>query len=689
MKSHAILIANGSFPEFPELGALDLPRNDLLKLEKKLRDSKDWGFNVIPLIDMPAREISDKIADVLHKSNSDDLIVIHYSGHGLTNREASKLSLATIDTKAIRTPQREIGFDSITTLLQSRGKTRVLILLDCCHSGAAGTEVRGEPGTREPEPGFLQAGFKEVDEIRGEAQHEESDGVGSGVYVMTACSPNQIAAGRNGHGLFTAQILKAIDDTCTPVPGTENKALTVRSLYALVREGLRSSEQTPMLFVRGSQVANDLVVIPKGLPYYPTRESDVRRFKWNPTTNRESSHLRQVSPVYLLDSKFRMKDWNASFDDLIARPHGLSRGQHAGDFLKHLNNSNAVNLRTTIVFIVPSEDEQKRCEQTGEIPSTFPPVDVERFDYHTQRFGYVRFDKIATQIYEENLPSMTWCVNLSIRYCEREDDLWAHLKEIAMREIRWSKYAESYDEIIGDYPEYQKLVELIVAQVGNSEECLDLGAGTGNTTIALHNKAQVAGRQRRVTAIDTNEEMLFRLGNKLEANEALKQNTTVVKSDAVGYLRNFAQERKRQEKEADFFDACIMLNVLFVLDEPIECLTAIRHVLKPGGILSVSTPREGTDVHHLFRCIERHYKDKGSFPQIKQAFDRAYERNKELIPYATKDTVQDIRGYITQAGFSIETELDHQYDDCVIVIKAKKPRTKAGRRRPAHDPINQ
>ncbi len=687
MNRHAILIANCTFPRNQGLHTLELPRNDQEKLKKHLSEVKNAPFSIASLLDASAVEITDAITEVIRDSKFDDLVLIHYSGHGLTNPGASALSLAAYDTNDKRNPLREVQFQAIASLVHGSGRKRVLILLDCCHSGAAGSQGPCEiRGTIEPEVAELaltQLGFETTDdyddEIRGDAGSvlkENEDG--HGVYVMTACSPNQNAVGKNGYGLFTYQVIEAIKENLNQC-GSKTKPLTVRSLYSAVRQGLKDTAQTPMLFVRGGQTSDDMVIIPAGLPYQRQVPDELERFEWQPLTVREFSQLRQVAPVYLLSSKFAMKDWNGAFEHLIARQCKLSRGQHAGDFLKCLNNQIAVNERASKVFIEPAYDENERCDKTGEIAPSFPKVDIEQFDYKSDRYGYIRFDKIATQIIEPGYAPKTWCVNLSVNFCERADVLWEKLKEVAMRDVSWSKYAESYDDIIGEYPEYQKLVDLVVSQIGKSEVCLDLGAGTGNTTLALHRKAKLGGFDRLVTAIDTNEEMLARLIKKLEKkDERLK--TKVVKGDALGYLRNLAKERETREENKEFLDACVMLNVLFVLDEPIACLEAIRTVLKPGGILSLSTPRRGTDIHRLFRSIKAHLESINSFAVKQQGFDAAYDRNKELIQYATKDTLDNIRGYLVQAGFEIEHEQDHQYDDCVIVIKAKKPKVAAGRK---------
>src|SRR4051794_13307792 len=113
MNRYAILIANGKFPNFPELDTLELPGNDLRRLEDELGKLKDWPFLVTPLLDQEAGDITQAITDAVLKSGPDDLLLIHYSGHGLTNKTASALYLTASDTQTNRNPLREVAFQVI------------------------------------------------------------------------------------------------------------------------------------------------------------------------------------------------------------------------------------------------------------------------------------------------------------------------------------------------------------------------------------------------------------------------------------------------------------------------------------------------------------------------------------------------------------------------------------------------
>ena len=108
---------------------------------------------------------------------------------------------------------------------------------------------------------------------------------------------------------------------------------------------------------------------------------------------------------------------------------------------------------------------------------------------------------------------------LNITFAQRRRALWEHLRETMERDEMWSAYAESYDPIIGEFTDYKELVERVVAQIDGAENCLDIGAGTGNTTIELHRKAP----KRHVHAVDVNHNMLRKLHTKLEQHPRLQR----------------------------------------------------------------------------------------------------------------------------------------------------------------------
>jgi hypothetical protein len=141
-----ILIGNSKFPKDPNLEDLTCPKNDVQGL-KKILSSKEHGdfYEIIPFVDKPHYKILPTLNRTLNNANKNDLVLIYYSGHGKLNI-ANRLHLATANTNSEELESTSISIGRIRELVEVSATKKVVLILDCCYSGAAGTEfvkVRG------------------------------------------------------------------------------------------------------------------------------------------------------------------------------------------------------------------------------------------------------------------------------------------------------------------------------------------------------------------------------------------------------------------------------------------------------------------------------------------------------------------------------------------------------------------
>ena len=115
-----------------------------------------------------------------------------------------------------------------------------------------------------------------------------------------------------------------------------------------------------------------------------------------------------------------------------------------------------------------------------------------------------------------------------------------------------------------------------------------------------------------------------------------------------------------------------MINVLYSIDDRENCLKRVHCILKPGGILALSTAHKETDVAKLFDAIRRQLTDKGLYEELRENVEDAYRRHEEMEELIHRDTKEDIRRYIETVGFEIKDWHDSEYVDAVVVIKAVK-----------------
>ena len=116
-------------------------------------------------------------------------------------------------------------------------------------------------------------------------------------------------------------------------------------------------------------------------------------------------------------------------------------------------------------------------------------------------------------------------------------------------------------------------------------------------------------------------------------------------------------------------DLDFLINVLYTLDDPERCLREVHELLRPGGVLVLSTPHSETDVDQLFDHMAKVLTRKGLFPRLQSNYDDARRRHEEMMDSIHRDTKDDIRGYLQRAGFIIR-EWRSAYVDAVVIVEA-------------------
>jgi ubiquinone/menaquinone biosynthesis C-methylase UbiE len=346
-----------------------------------------------------------------------------------------------------------------------------------------------------------------------------------------------------------------------------------------------------------------------------------------------------VGPTYILDQSYHFVDWNPTFEELIAKRLGLVRGQHAESFIEGLLNVRDVVSRSIDTFGI----------------HTPPQVDTELLEIELEEFGKVMFRKIAAQIPDGQGGIHGWSVHLVIVNVERSEELWASVVRRLEQEVTWSRYAVVYDTLLLNFPDYMDLLKIVASQIQDAQLCLDLGAGTGNSALALLDNNPT----RIVWAVESNEVMLRQFRKKVNENYTNRLN--IVKDD-IHRMPEFA---------GAFFDAVTMVNTLYALDDPDACIREVNRVLRVGGILALSTPHEDTDVDQLFARIKGALVKKGIFESLQKAFHAARERHAAISSQIHRFTVNQLDSMLSSSGFQIDS-LFSAYVDSVKVIRATK-----------------
>lgn len=139
-----------------------------------------------------------------------DIALLYFSGHGTENNLGGYL--VTPDAAAY---DEGVALTDVLTWANGSKVREVLILLDCCHSGALGA----------------------IPTIDNEKAH-----LREGVSILTASRSTQAAMESAGMGVFTALVAAALDGGAADVMGR----VTVAGVYAYVDESLGPWDQRPL-----------------------------------------------------------------------------------------------------------------------------------------------------------------------------------------------------------------------------------------------------------------------------------------------------------------------------------------------------------------------------------------------------------------------------------------------------------
>ena len=130
----ALIVASDDY-EDPGLGRLRAPASDAEALAGVLRDPGIGDFEVRTLLNAPAHEVNLAVEEFFADRRPDDLLLLHFSGHGLKD-EGGELYLAAANTRLRTLGATAVAAEFVNRRMSRSRSRRVVLLLDCCFAGA-------------------------------------------------------------------------------------------------------------------------------------------------------------------------------------------------------------------------------------------------------------------------------------------------------------------------------------------------------------------------------------------------------------------------------------------------------------------------------------------------------------------------------------------------------------------------
>jgi hypothetical protein len=135
----ALIVASDEY-EHEGLRRLLSPAADADALAGVLGDPRIGGFDVQVVHNEPAHVIQARIEDLFSDRRPDDLLLLHFSCHGLKS-ESGELFFAARNTRPNRLGSTAVPAEFVQRCIRASRSRSIVVLLDCCYGGAFGEGV--------------------------------------------------------------------------------------------------------------------------------------------------------------------------------------------------------------------------------------------------------------------------------------------------------------------------------------------------------------------------------------------------------------------------------------------------------------------------------------------------------------------------------------------------------------------
>jgi hypothetical protein len=221
----ALLIGINDYPIQPLRGCIKDVRTLHSVLERNGDGSKN--FDILPLEDVQSSNKAMEAIEELFKGD-EDFALLYYSGHGFVNTVGAELVFPDDCCKDGYHKGLQMS-DIMQVVNRSKVKNKVVIL-DCCHAGNMGENIRS-------------------------AESELSEGVS----ILTACRKDESALEMGGHGVFTELLCEALRGGAADFSGN----ITMGGIYAYIDRSFGCWEQRPVFKTNICRFAPLRTVVPK------------------------------------------------------------------------------------------------------------------------------------------------------------------------------------------------------------------------------------------------------------------------------------------------------------------------------------------------------------------------------------------------------------------------------------------
>jgi ubiquinone/menaquinone biosynthesis C-methylase UbiE len=296
--------------------------------------------------------------------------------------------------------------------------------------------------------------------------------------------------------------------------------------------------------------------------------------------------------MLLLNSQGLLVDFNAACRELLGLDVAGCKGQHFTYLERRIYSRIEGSLfpagGAARVYLADAGSEA-RNQRDLMLATQNLRTAVDTCTYRSDRFGPVRLRvSELPRIETESGACAGSTVSLEVVDMKDRAAFQEVLDHRLAHEIMWEVYAASYDRVLPELPFYQEVLERHCHALRPDPICnvLDLGAGTGSVAVRLLRLGKL------VTAVDIGRAMLQRLHAKVDQEQAERLTVIEDTAESLPHLRD------------ESFEGVNILLALFDMEDPFSALGEAQRLLKPGGTLIITEPRECFNVGQLMAAAE-------------------------------------------------------------------------------------
>ena len=196
-------------------------------------------------------------------SGDADVALFYYSGHGYVDATGGYLVTPDFSEEDYGVPLQDV----LTIANESKCKDKIVIL-DSCYSGALGNVA---------------------------VMGQNTSIIGEGVTILTASRSSEVSMEINGHGVFTALLLEALNGGAADITGH----ISLGGIYAYIDKALGPWEQRPVFKTNVTRFTSlrdvvpqvDMEIIRRICKYFETEETNYQLDpSYEPTNSPEDNH---------------------------------------------------------------------------------------------------------------------------------------------------------------------------------------------------------------------------------------------------------------------------------------------------------------------------------------------------------------------------------------------------------------